>query len=98
MSKTKIRCEICNTEGERSSQTILINGRYEDEDYLWCDKCKKIIPTSKENTPNINKYKCEDCDCLDGELTICPYAKAINDKIIEVVLCCDCYRNRKEDI
>jgi len=55
------------------------------------------IKKSKEYL-DIAKYKCEDCDCLDGKLTICPYAKEINDKIIEVVLCCDCYRNRKEDI
>lgn len=43
--------------------------------------------------------KCEDCDTTDNVgWTTCPYAEDVHEKIIEVVLCANCRRERAMDI
>ncbi|QZI93271.1 hypothetical protein SIPHO075v1_p0048 [Vibrio phage PS65A.1] len=44
--------------------------------------------------------ECDDCGEYkeDAVLTLCPYAQDVDDEVVEVVLCSDCYHERCQDI
>ncbi len=42
--------------------------------------------------------KCQDCGKDGAEETTCPYAQDVNNTIVEIVACDDCYSQRCMDI
>ncbi len=61
---------------------------------------KEIIELiGKENTKFVEKLVCQDCGTTENVTeTYCPYSHEIYDKLVQVVLCNNCYHERCMDI
>lgn len=42
--------------------------------------------------------KCDECGEFNAAITICPFTREVDDRIVECVLCDDCYHERCMDI
>lgn len=92
----EMACNICGIDFKRSSA---------DQIDLFLNRArlftKEEVEVAKKITESMeDKLVCEDCGKSDPsvERGYCPYASDVDNKLVPVVLCSNCYGNRSDDI